>query len=310
MSFTSSNQPIVSVRSLSRSFGKFSALSSVNIDIYSGGVIGLVGENGAGKTTLIRHLLGLLKPDTGHVSVFGLDPVDDPHRVLEHVGYVSEDRDLPDWMRIRELIRFQRAFYRDWDDSLTNELLGRFELDPEAKVKALSRGQRARVCLLIALAHRPKLLILDEPSSGLDSVVRKDVLAAVIRTVADEGRTVLFSSHLLDEVQRVADHLIMINRGQIQFDAPIDDVVESHHRLIVKFPNQETTPNRMPGVLSCSEHGQEWQVISNGQHDRFVAKLNEIGGEIVDQQTPTLEEIFVARCGSRSQDSIINEKVK
>ena len=149
------------------------------------------------------------------MRVFGSDPVADPAGVLARIGYVSEEHDLPGWMRVWELLRYHQAFYPQWDPAFAEELLRRFELDTNAKVKYLSKGQRARASLLVALAHRPELLVLDEPSSGLDPIVRRDILEAIIRTIADEGRTVLFSSHLLNEVERVSDYVTMVNKGEI-----------------------------------------------------------------------------------------------
>jgi ABC-2 type transport system ATP-binding protein len=191
-------------------------------------VHGLVGANGAGKTTLIKHVLGLLRAESGSVRVFGHDPVADPVAVLSRIGYLSEENDLPAWMRLDELIRYSRAFYPAWDDAYAEELRQAFALDPQARIKNLSRGQKARAGLLVALAHRPELLVLDEPSSGLDPIVRRDILGAVMRTIAHEGRTVLFSSHLLDEVEQVADHVTMISHGTIVLSATLSEIKESH----------------------------------------------------------------------------------
>jgi ABC-type multidrug transport system ATPase subunit len=162
------------------------------------------------------------------VRVFGLDPVADPVAVLSRIGYLSEENDLPGWMRVDELIRYTRAFYPAWDDAYAEELRRTFALDLSPKIKNLSKGQKARMGLLVALAHRPELLVLDEPSSGLDPIVRRDILGAVMRTIADEGRTVLFSSHLLEEVEQVADHVTMISNGKILLSAPLEDIKELH----------------------------------------------------------------------------------
>jgi ABC-2 type transport system ATP-binding protein len=191
-------------------------------------VYGLVGANGAGKTTLIRHVLGLLRGDEGSVRVFGRDPVADPVGVLSRIGYLSEENDLPGWMRVDELMRYSRAFYPGWDDGYAGELRTMFALDPAAKIKTLSKGQKARAGLVIALAYRPELLVLDEPSSGLDPIVRRDILGAILRTIADEGRTVLFSSHLLEEVEQVADHVTMIRQGKVVVSAPLTEVRDAH----------------------------------------------------------------------------------
>jgi len=222
------NDPVINISSLTRRFGEKTALNSVSLSFPRGGVYGLVGANGAGKTTLIKHLLGLLEAQSGSVRIFGLDPVAEPVAVLSRIGYLSEENDLPGWMRVDELIRYSRAFYKNWDDRYAEELRAAFTLDPSAKIRDLSKGQRSRAGLLIALAYRPELLVLDEPSSGLDPIVRRDILGAVIRTIADEGRTVLFSSHLLDEVEQVADHVTMIRQGTLVMSAPLAEIKRSH----------------------------------------------------------------------------------
>ena len=219
---------VIDVVDLTRRFGSKTALASVSLSIPRGGVYGLVGENGAGKTTLIKHILGLLRAEQGTVRVFGLDPVARPEQVLARIGYLSEQNDLPGWMRVDELIRYSRAFYPHWDDRYAEELRETFGLERSTKVKDLSKGQKARLGLLIALAYRPELLVLDEPSSGLDPIVRRDILEAIIRTIAHEGRTVLFSSHLLDEVERVADHVTMISKGKVALSMPLPALRESH----------------------------------------------------------------------------------
>jgi len=219
---------VISISDLTRRFGSKTALASVSLAVPRGSVYGLVGANGAGKTTLIKHVLGTLRAEHGSVRVFGLDPVADPVGVLSRVGYLSEEHDMPDWMRVDEFIRYQRAFYPRWDDTYAERLCQSFALDRSARIKTLSKGQKARAGLLAALAHRPELLVLDEPSSGLDPVVRRDILEAIIRTIADEGRTVLFSSHLLDEVERVADHVTMINEGRIALSAPLGEIKAAH----------------------------------------------------------------------------------
>ena len=220
--------PVIEVSKLTRRFGARTALDSASLTIPSGSVYGLVGENGAGKTTLIRHILGLLRAEEGSVRVFGLDPVADPVGVLSRIGYLSEQNDLPEWMSVNELIRYSRAFHPSWDDAYAEKLRLSFGLEPAVRIRDLSKGQKARAGLLIALAYRPELLVLDEPSSGLDPIVRRDILEAIIRTIAHEGRTVLFSSHLLDEVERVADHVTMISRGRVALSAPLAELRSSN----------------------------------------------------------------------------------
>jgi len=286
---------IVAIESLTRCFGSKTALADVSLTVKPGIVFGLVGENGAGKTTLIKHVLGLLKAQTGRVRVFGLDPVADPAGVLRRIGYLSEDRDLPEWMRVAELMRYTQALYPKWDEAYAAELLKTFDLDPGQKIKTLSRGQRAQTGLLAALAHRPDLLLLDEPSSGLDPVVRRDILGAIVRTVADEGRTVLFSSHLLDEVERVADEAAMIHRGRLALCGPVDQIKESHHRLTLRFEEPQAAAPSLPGALSCEGAGREWTFLCDGAMTELKRAAEQMNAQVVDEAVPSLEEIFVAR---------------
>jgi len=287
-------QATIAISQLTRRFGAKAALDSVTLDVARGGVHGLVGANGAGKTTLIKHILGLLRAESGTVRVFGLDPVADPVGVLSRIGYLSEENDLPGWMRVDELIRYSRSFYPAWDDAYAEELKATFALEGAAKIKALSKGQKARAGLLIALAYRPELLVLDEPSSGLDPIVRRDIVGAVIRTIADEGRTVLFSSHLLDEVEQVADHVTMIANGKIALSAPLRSIKESHHCVTVRFPTSQRQPPAVPGVLRWEGSQQEWTAVYRGD----PARLHAIGaGRIVAERSASLDEIFVAHVG-------------
>lgn len=228
MTNPSTTDAVITIHDLTRRFGQMTALNSISLSMPRGAVYGLVGANGAGKTTLIKHILGLLRAQTGWVRVFGLDPVADPVGVLSRIGYLSEENDLPGWMRVDELIRYSRAFYPAWDDDYADELRRSFALDPAARVKNMSKGQKARAGLLIALSYRPDLLVLDEPSSGLDPIVRRDIVGAIIRTIADEGRTVLFSSHLLEEVEQVADHVTMIDKGRIVVSASLETIRDTH----------------------------------------------------------------------------------
>lgn len=290
-------QPVVEIRGVTRRFGLTTALEDVSLRVSRGTVFGLVGVNGAGKTTLIKHVLGLLKAQTGSVRVFGLDPVADPVGVLSKIGYLSEEKDLPDWMQVDELLHYTRAFYPSWDDRYAEELRQTFDLDPHKRIKHLSRGQRARTGLLAALAYRPEILVLDEPSSGLDPIVRRDILTAIIRTISEEGRTVLFSSHLLDEVERVSDHVAMIDEGRIVLCDGLDRIKDSFHCLTLRFDVPRPDPPAVPGALSWKGAGQEWTAVCNGRLDALQAAAADAGARVVEQRVPSLEEIFVAQVG-------------
>ena len=296
----SSAEAVIAVSSLSRHFGSKAALDDVSMFVPRGCVLGLVGENGTGKTTLIKHLLGSLKAQAGSVRVFGLDPVLDPVGVLGRVGYLSERRDLPGWMRVDEFMRYTQAFYPKWDEQYAGQLLEQFQLDPAQKLKTLSQGQQAKIGLLTALAYRPELLILDEPSSGLDPVVRRDILEAIIRTVSEEGRTVLFSSHLLDEVERVADHVVMLQRGRVVLNGRTEDVRHGHVLAVLSFPQPQVKPPVVAGAHAVTGFGSEWQVMFGGSRLELETAAAKIGARVVEERTPTLDEIMVARAGGKT----------
>ena len=293
--FPSSAPPIVEIRRVTRQFGNKTALDDISLTVPRGGVFGLIGGNGAGKTTLIKHVLGMLKAQSGSVRVFGLDPVENPVGTLGRIGYLSEERDLPNWMRVGELMRYTQAFFPNWDEKYAEELREAFDLDGNARIKNLSRGQRARAGLLVALAHRPELLVLDEPSSGLDPVVRRDILGAIIRTIADEGRTVLFSSHLLDEVERVADRVAIIHQGRILLTAPMDEIKDTHRRVTLRFGQTLDRPPSLVGTLSFEGQGAEWTYICSGESGQLRRAAEAIGATVVGDDALTLDEIFVSR---------------
>src|SRR5262245_1104141 len=296
-------QLVIDVNDLYRSFGPKSALNGVTFRASAGQVYGLVGANGAGKTTLLKHLLGLLRAASGSVRVFGLDPVREPVRVLGRIGYLSEERELPEWMRIDELMSYTQAYHPTWDMSYARELIGTFGLDPSKKVKELSKGVRAQAGLVAAVAHRPELLILDEPSSGLDAVVRRDILDAIVRTVADDGRTVIFSSHLLEEVERMSDHLTMLQDGRVVLSGALEDVRHSHQRSRVRFLESFDHPPILDAALVMEGGGRTWSVVHSGSLERFRHSVVARGGEIVESRDATLEEIFLARAGRQQVEA-------
>lgn len=290
-------EPVVAVDHLTRTFRGRKALDDVTFTVERGTVFGLVGENGAGKSTLIKHILGLWRAESGTVRAFGLDPVAQPAAVLGRIGYLSEQPELPGWMRVDELLRYTQAFYPSWDTGHAERLREQFALDPTARIKTLSKGQRAKLGLIAAEAHRPDLLLLDEPSSGLDPVVRRDILEAIIRTVTDAGRTVIFSSHLLDEIERVSDHLAMLHRGQLRFCAPLDEVKARHRRMVLHFELPQPQPPKVPGAISVTGAERVWTVIFDASQFDRTAIGRIFGARITEDSPATLDEVFIAHSG-------------
>ncbi len=286
---------ILEINGLTKRFGEKTALRNVSLSLAKGKVLGLIGENGAGKTTIIKHILGSYIPQEGSVRVFGLDPVKDPAGVLGNVGYLAEEDGLPGWMRVYELQRYFQGFYQNWDQAYAEDLREKFKIDRKAIIKQLSKGQRARVGLMAALAYRPELLLLDEPSSGLDPIVRREILTSIVRAVANENRTVLFSSHLLSEIELVADQVAMIREGEILFCDTLDNVKQSNRRITLRFNAVRTSAPEIGEALNWEGYGQEWSCLYSGNTATLEASVSLLDAKVVEESWLTLDEIFHAR---------------
>jgi ABC-2 type transport system ATP-binding protein len=221
--------PLVDVRDLKVRRGTFT-LSVPKWRVGPGEVTGLVGPNGAGKTTLLETIAGLRKADSGAVRVFGLNPWADPVEVRSSLGFMTDDMPLFD-LRIGKLLRLLSGYYATWDASLVEELLQRFKLDPSQKVQRLSKGQGTRIRLVTAMAFRPRVLVLDEPATGLDVAGRRSLLESVLDVVRDPSRSVIVSSHMLADVERIADRLLVLNEGRVVKDGRTDDLVGEQRTL-------------------------------------------------------------------------------
>jgi len=225
---------VLELRGVTRAYEKgVNVLDNVDLTVAQGEVIGLLGRNGAGKTTLLRIAMGLLEPQAGSVSVLGLDPRRQPLDVKRQVGYVSEDQTLPSFLSVTEAIDLHRRLYPDWDDALAHELSSRFQMKSDQKLKHLSKGQARQVALLCAVCHRPPLLLLDEPAGGLDPAMRREFLETAIQMLGESGTTILFSSHHMTDVERLASRLVMIHDGQKWIDSDLDDVREGYCLVMI-----------------------------------------------------------------------------
>ena len=220
-------KPAIAVEGLSKRFGRRLAVDSLTFEVPVGSVCGFLGRNGAGKSTTIRLMMNLLDPTAGRVTLLGLDSRRDHQALMRRVGYVSESPVLYGWMKVRELERFTAAFYPHWNQRLVDELFDRFAIDRQQKIRHLSRGMHAQLALALALGGDPELLILDEPATGLDVLVRRDFLESIIQLIQQEERTVLFSSHLLHEVERVADQIVILDRGRVVQAGSMEDLKRS-----------------------------------------------------------------------------------
>ncbi|HXI84227.1 MAG TPA: ABC transporter ATP-binding protein [Verrucomicrobiae bacterium] len=243
----------IRIEGLRKSFGGRDVLRDVNLEVPAGSIFGFLGLNGAGKTTLIRILLGLLQPDAGRCLMAGIDPLTQPIEARRRIGYMAENQVMYGWMRVNELIEWVALFYPAWDATLAEDLLQRMRLDPSQKVGALSKGQTSRLALLLALSHRPKLVILDDPTLGLDPIARRDLLRDMIGHLQDQGITVFFSSHLLYEIEPICDRVAILHEGRILRCAPVDELRENIKRLVFQS-SQYIDTSKLPGLLDIQSY--------------------------------------------------------
>jgi len=283
----------ISIQHFTKRYGKVTAVDDLSIDVPKGSIFGLLGQNGAGKTTTIRTMLNLLQPTEGRIEVLGLDSVRDSLDIRKRIGYLPEEPTYYQWMTVEEIVSFNAAFYPTWDQDLADRLLADLGLPLDRKLGKLSRGMQAKVGLVMALGQRPELLILDDPTAGLDPVVRQEFLEAMIANVQAEGGTVFFSTHLLHEMERVADELAMIHDGKLRLRASLEEIKRDFKKLRVVYPN--VVPEIFPfnGIVRADvNHHQALLTVAKYDPSMDDALMGN-GAESVELIDLSLEEIFV-----------------
>lgn len=293
--------PVFQLDNVTKRYGKQLALDDVSISSGPGTVVALLGENGAGKTTTLKILLGLTEPDSGSAKVFGLDSRRHGIEIRRRIGYVPEVPILYDWMTVEETGWFAAGFYPAHYLQRYRNLIHRFELPADRRVKDLSKGMRAKVGLSLAMAHEPELLVLDEPTSGLDSLVRREFLESM-SDVAASGRTVILSSHQIGEVERVADVVAIIRDGKLMLLERLDELKQQICELTVTLRNGSTREPDVPGVVIRRERRErQWRMLVRGLREESldVFRNREDVGQ-VDIRHPSLDDIFVAYMRSSS----------
>ncbi|NQV34126.1 MAG: ABC transporter ATP-binding protein [Phycisphaeraceae bacterium] len=283
----------ISIKDLCFSYGRKQVLDQVNLDVARGSVFGFLGCNGAGKTTTIQLLLGLFKARSGQCLVGGHDPQADPMTVRQTVGYMAEDQTMYGWMRVDQIVQWSSAFYPTWDADHTADLVKQFDLPMKARVKTLSKGQNTRLALLLALAHKPSIVILDDPTLGLDPIARKAFLRHVITLLQAEGVTVFFSSHLLYEIEPVADTIAILDRGRIIKAGPTDQLREDIRRFIVT-PKAGSDLGKLDNVLDVTQQDGQCLVTCEGVDDQTRKTIQGMADREVQECALNLDEIFEA----------------
>lgn len=287
--------------------GKGFALEDLSIHVPTGSIYGFLGPNGSGKTTTIRLVLGLLRAQRGRITVLGDQMPGDAPRVLARVGYVPEQPHLDPTLTVREIVRFQAAFYPTWDARRAEQLLTQFQLDGERPFGRLSKGQKAKVMILLALAQQGELLVLDEPTDGLDPVVRRDILAALIEYVSQRGATVFISSHLVHEIERICDWIAVMDDGRLVTEVPMEHLKNGTKRLRVS--GAPATLTATPFALFAREPATaatetwvvgEWKPEMAGYFAGIGASLQEVIDLDLEDGFVELLRSFRAAGGARS----------
>lgn len=282
----------IEIEGLKFAYGRDGVLKGVDLQVPERSIFGFLGRNGAGKTTTIKLLLGLLKAGDGSCRIEGIDSKKDAIAVRRIVGYMAEDQQMYGWMRIEQIVKWVASFYPDWDDKFTNKLLDMLELPRKSKVKTLSKGQNSRLALLLALGHRPKVVILDDPTLGLDPIARKDFLRHVIELLQSNGVTVFFSSHLLYEIEPVADHIAILDKGVIIKAERTFDLRESVKKVVLNTSQNDFS--NIEGILDASKTGERVALTVENCNAEKINKIKDSYGGFVREIGLNLDEIFEA----------------
>ena len=289
------DSPIIEIQNLSRRYGKLDAVNDLSLNVSAGRCYGFFGRNGAGKTTTIKCLLNLLRPDSGAVHVFGLDPQRNEVAVKSRLAYVPDMVAFYPWMTVRDTLEYFASFRRHWNRDIESDLLNRFQLDSAKKTPSLSKGQRTQLALIGAICPEPELLVLDEPTSGLDPIVRREFIETVIGAYqsGDPGRrTVFVSTHLISEFEGLIDEFTIIEQGRNLLTMEADAARDRFRKIRARF--SEIPKLELPGALNVKQNGRELEILANGNSDILLEELKALSPEELKCESLSLEEIFVA----------------
>jgi ABC-2 type transport system ATP-binding protein len=296
------NEPTIVIEQLHFSYGRREILHGMDLQVPRGSIFGFLGRNGAGKTTTIKALLGLHAPAGGRCSILEVDPAIDPLRVRQIVGYMAEDQQMYGWMRIDEIVKWVASFYPNWDFGFSDKLISILDLPRRQKIKTLSKGQNSRLALVLSLGHHPAVVILDDPTLGLDPISRKEFLRNVISLLQTSGVTVFFSSHLLYEIEPVADQLAILDGGKIIKSGSTESFRESVRRFIL--PEMKLALDGLPNVLDVSRTTESVCLTVDHCTDEIRGRIAKLTGGGFREESLNLDEIFEACIiGNRGDES-------
>jgi ABC-2 type transport system ATP-binding protein len=295
---------VIEARGLTRYFGRKCAVDSVSFSVPRGSVFAFIGRNGAGKTTTIRMILGLLEPTRGSSRILGCDSATLAPETRARIGYMTESHPVYDWMRVGQYPGFQRGFYDRWNQDIFVAVIDYFAINPRTRAGHLSHGQRAGLHLAMTLAIEPQVLMLDDPATGLDPSARRSLLEAMIYFTRSRERTIFFSTHLLDDVERVADHVAVLDYSVLRACATADTFRDRVRRLVVRFSSEP--PHKLPpipGLLRVTRADNELSLVVANLHGRTERDLERLGAEAVDEHPISLEDALIAHVGRQGDKS-------
>lgn len=249
---------VIEVEELMKNYTGFQ-LGKLCLKIPDGCIVGLIGENGAGKTTLLKALLGIIRADKGSVRIFGKDIKKNEREIKEEIGVVLDNMFFPESLRIKDVNAVMKDVYKKWDAGLFEEYISRFQLPGGKVIKELSKGMRKKLEIAVALSHHPRLLILDEPTSGLDPVARNGILDIFMDFMQDEAHSILFSTHITSDLERIADYIVLIDKGNVEFDSPRDELLD--HYGILKCGEEEFSRIERGDAISCMKNRYDCEVL-------------------------------------------------
>ena len=287
---------VIEMEKVGKGFRRTAVLSELSMHVPRGSIYAFLGENGEGKTTTIRLMLNLLTPERGSVKVLGKDSVRDSEFIKSRVGYVPETPVLYDWMTVEETVRFTSRFYPDWNPKIAAGLLSSLNLPARKRVQELSQGTRAKVGLLLALSHEPEILILDDSTSGLDALVRREFLEHIVSLVEEGKKTIFFSSHIITELERVADWVGLLKGGKLSFEKPLEELKNHVKRLHMvtsaDFP-LELLQKHSGTILTHGKKDNEITIITKEWNNELLEELRKENPVTLDISDLELEDIFV-----------------
>lgn len=302
---TTQDDPVICTRGLTRYFGARPAIYELDLEVPRGGIFAFLGRNGSGKSTTIRMLLGLLQPTRGEGTILGCDIRRITPEIRARIGYLTEEHQLYGWMSVRECGTFQSKFYPRWNEKIFRGVIEHFGLKDDACVKNLSRGQRAGLCLGLTLAPDPELLILDDPTLGLDPVARRSLVESMIYLTRRSDRTIFFSTHQLDDLERVADYVAVLDESVLRACCPVDSFRENIRQVNLQFAGRPPQLPPIPGLLQSVRTDEFIRVICVRFNEHIEAALQELSPLHMEVSAVSLEDALICYLGQRGEKSFI-----